>query len=234
LLRENNINYTIVGDIDKGKQFATDIIWEYHLNRKLILETAGSYRFFDDLYLERQYFDFQPEDCSFASALIKVYTDGRGQTLGGHLTLTYHPFPQLYQRFFYSYRTEIAGNDIFRDVWQTMPQHKASYRLTYAPLENFLVWGMLSYFSAANFPDYQNINAQSCALGRINVKYSATVRSSATFDLQFQKWFWRRKLQASLLLRNIWDGNYRYHPIGASFDRSFYIHLQGLLPIISF
>jgi len=93
---------------------------------------------------------------------------------------------------------------------------------------------MLSYLSSSNWIDYQNIDGKSCVLGRINVKYSSTVKKATIFDLQFQKWLWRRRLQASLLLRNVWDKNYRYHPIGASFDLGFYVQLKGFFQIMNF
>ncbi len=233
LLEENNVNYTIIGQIDKSKQVTADVIWEHNLNCKLTLETAGSYRFFYGLYLEKQFFDFHPEDCSFSSP-VQIYANQSGQTLGGHFALKYRPVPQLEYRFFYGYRTTIAGDNVFKDVWKSIPEHKASYRLIYNPVENFSIWVMLNYLSSSNWMDYQNIDGKSCVLGRINVKYSSTVKKATIFDLQFQKWLWRRRLQASLLLRNVWDKNYRYHPIGASFDLSFYIQLKGFFQIMNF
>ena len=233
LLKENDVNYTIIGHIGKSKQVTADVIWEHNLNCKLTLETAGSYRFFYDLYLEKQLFDFHPEDYSFSSP-VQIYANQGGQTLGGHFALKYRPVAQLKHSFFYSYRTTIAGDDVFKDVWKSIPKHKASYRLIYNPVENFSIWAMLSYLSSSNWMDYQNIDGKSYVLGRINVKYSSTVKKSTIFDLQFRKWLWRRRLQASLLLRNVWDKNYRYHPIGASFDLGFYVHLRGFFSIINF
>jgi len=233
LLEENDVNYTIIGHIDKSKQITADVIWEHNLNYKLTLETAGSYRFSHGLYLEKQFFDFHPEDCSF-SAPMQIYANQSGQTLGGHFALKYRQVPQLEHRFFYSYRTTIAGDDVFKDVWKSIPDYKASYRFLYNPVKNFSIWAMLSYLSSSNWIDYQNIDGKSCVLGRINVKYSSTVKKATIFDLQFQKWLWRRRLQASLLLRNVWDKNYRYHPIGASFDLGFYVQLKGFFQIMNF
>ena len=226
LLEENDLNYTIIGDIDKSEQFTIDLIWEYNLNSQLSLETGGSYRFFDGIYLERQDFDFRPEDCSFSSPT-RIYADQSGGNLGGHLALAYRPVHQLDHRFFYSYRATIAGDDVFKEVWQSIPTHRASYRLTYTPVQNFLIWGMLSYLSESHWVDYENVDGEFCEFGRVHVRYSATVKGAAVFDLQFKKWFWGRRLQASLLFRNIWDKDFRYHPVGASFDRSFYVQLKG-------
>ncbi len=226
LLEENDLNYTIIGDIDKSEQFTIDLIWEYNLNSQLSLETGGSYRFFDGIYLERQDFDFRSEDCSFSSPT-RIYADQSGGNLGGHLALAYRPVHQLDHRFFYSYRATIAGDDVFKEVWQSIPKHKASYRLTYTPVQNFLIWGMLSYLSESHWVDYENVDGEFCEFGRVHVRYSATVKGAAVFDLQFKKWFWGRRLQASLLFRNVWDKDFRYHPVGASFDRSFYVQLKG-------
>ena len=233
LLQEYGIDYTIIGNIDNNKQFTADIIWEHNLNRKLTLAVATSYRLFDNLYLERQNFDFQPEDCSARTVVsdlgspIEIYANQSGQILGGRFALKHRPIPQLGHRFFYSYRTEIEGDFLFKDVWKSVPRHKASYKLIYTPVENFSIWAMLTYLSSSRWIDYQNIDETSCALGRINLKYSSTVKNSTILDLHFQKWLWRRRLQISLLLRNVLDRNYHYHPIGASFDLGFYVQIKG-------
>ncbi|MCH7859042.1 MAG: hypothetical protein IID14_05005 [Candidatus Marinimicrobia bacterium] len=229
LLNQYSIDYSMIGPIDKSAQWTADVAWKNMMSDQLTIETTGSYRSFADLYLERQSFQYNAQDCSFNPAT-QVYGGQGGQVLGASIAITHRSRPRLSQRLFYSYRAAITGDDVFTEVWEPIPRHKASYRLTYAPVDNFRVWAMLSHRSASVWPDYRGIDGQECTVSPGGqVTYYSTVKGATIYDLQFQKWFWHRRLIGRLLFRNIMNQNYQYHPIGASFDLSYFIQVEFLL-----
>ncbi len=229
ILRANDVDYTIFGNINKSQQFTGDLTWKTTVNDNFTIETIGSYRLFSDLYLERQSLQFNPQDYSFYSP-IQIYGGKKGQVIGGKIAVNHRFIPQLSHQLSYSYWTEIAGDDVFKDVWASIPKHKACYRLTYTPVESFAIWAMVSYRSATSWSDYLNVDGQIYEVApQVTVTYASTVKGVAIFDLQIQKWFWHGRLIGDLLFRNVWNQDYRYHPIGASFDLSMFIKVKVLL-----
>ncbi len=85
---------------------------------------------------------------------------------------------------------------------------------------------MLSYLSSSTWLDYANIDGEACESAGTRTVYRSAVDSSLMLDLQVQKWFWQRRLKGELLCRNVWNEKVRYHPIGASFDLTFYVGLS--------
>jgi len=229
LLNDYGINDTIVGDVGTSEQFTGDVIWTANISKTFTMKASGSYRLFTGLSLERQPFEYNPQDCSFSSPA-EIYGERRGQTIGVSITINHHPRPYLRQRLYYSYRTIPGGDELFKQTWASIPKHKASYQITYTPVQNFSLWAMFSYLSSSSWADYQNIDGQTCRLSRpVDVSYYSSVRGATVLDLQAQKWFWHRRLAGSLLLRNVWNQDFRYHPIGASFDLSFFVRVKVLL-----
>ncbi len=225
LLNDFNIDYTAPGNIDKATQLTADATWQTNASHHLKIETTFSYRFFKDLHLEKYIFELDSLHCSFVSP-VRLCTGADGHYVKGRLSAQHRITHRLSHRLFYSYQTEVAGDAAFKDTWKAVPRHKVSYRFTYAPVMNFRIWGMLSYLSSSMWTDYLNIDGASCVSNRFSVTYQSTVRSSTVLDLQIQKWLWQRKIRGDFLCRNVWNEDFRYYPIGAAFDLSFYIQLK--------
>jgi hypothetical protein len=227
LLEANGMDYTVTGRIGNRRQLTTDFAWKYMFNPGASLEIAAGHRLFADLYLERQDFTFHPDDCAF-SAPTTLHADQGGQVFDGRVAFQQTLSTHLTHQFFYGYQAAIAGDGVFKDVWASIPQHKINYSLTYTPVENFSIWAMVTQLSASRWADYRGVDGAVCESGSVTVRYTSTVKPATILDLQFQKWFWRRRLQANLLFRNVLDSNYRYHPIGATFDLGVYIQVKAV------
>ncbi|NIM19317.1 MAG: TonB-dependent receptor plug domain-containing protein [Candidatus Latescibacteria bacterium] len=228
LLNDQGVVYSIAGEFDKSEQFTVDITWKSHLTSDIQIETGPLYRRFEDTYVEQQSFQFDPQECSFDSP-VQILPVKEGQLFGANLSIQHHLSPRLFHQLRYGYRHAFSGDEVFKGIWHSIPKHKATYRFAYAPDRNFRIWGALSYTSSSKWEEYRNIDGQSCALAGEAVTYSSTVKSSTILDLQIQKWFWKRKLRGDFLCRNAWNEEFRYHPIGATFDLSFYFQLKILV-----
>ena len=225
-LADMGVDHTINGQLTTSRQRTVDLSWQTDRNAGILLAASGYYRSFSDYYLEQPSLTFNAQDCSFYSA-IQLFPAEGGQVWGGHLTFTHRPRPGLSQFLFYGFQTVITGGEHFKGVWQSIPRHTARYRLSWFPLENCSLWAMVSYLSSAEWVDYRGIDGQVCLLStNTQVIYASRVASSTILDLQVQKWFWHRQLKGTLLFRNVGNRLYRYHPLGASFDLSFFIRLQ--------
>ncbi len=226
ILQEYDVDYTIYGKIEKSDQLTFDLTWNTELGNYLLIKLAGSYRNFNDLYIERQDFELNSQDYSF-SAPVKIYTGQNGNVLGQQIIFNYRIIPQIEQFLSYNHQVVVAGDKVFREVWENIPEHKAVYKVTFTPELNFSLWARLTYLSSSYWIDYQGIDGQTYySSSEINEEYHSTIDSSVILDFQIQKWFWERRLKASLLLRNVGNQELKYHPIGASFDLTYYFLLE--------
>jgi hypothetical protein len=224
-LEANSGGYSIIGGINKSQQFTTDIIWKAGINKTSSIEIGALYRFFNNLYFEKQTLQFDSFMESFSSP-VQISAGEKGQVGGGRIRFNYQFTPQLGQRFFYSFRTAISGDDIFQDVWESLARHKIGFTLNYHPVENFSMWAMLSYLSSSNWIEYQE------AAGQSGGKYSSTVNEAMILDMAAQKWIWHKRIRGSLLFRNIFNQLQKYHPNGASLELRFHIQAEILLDSI--
>jgi len=78
LLETYDIDYTILGQINRSQQLSRDLTWKTTAGNNLILEISRSFRSFADLYLESHSFQFNPLGCSFTSP-IDIYAGEEGK-----------------------------------------------------------------------------------------------------------------------------------------------------------
>jgi hypothetical protein len=79
---------------------------------------------------------------------------------------------------------------------------------------------MLRYQSAIFWLDYQDIEWQS------EERYTADLSEVISWDLAINKWIWDKKIKVDVILRNIFDHQNPYFPIGASLDLRFYVQAE--------
>ncbi len=210
-----------------------DLLWEYDLGHDLRLETGLKYRQFEGLVFGQRGYRFQPESCTFRS-LIMLLDGQSGRLLGGSVTLSHRLSKRIWYRVFYEGWK--IGNDthLFREAWDRIPDHRAGYRITYAPVRNFSIRGMMKYQSATHWADFELVEGGICA-GPAGAEktFRSDLPGFVSLDLQFKKWFRRRRMTVSLLFRNLTDNPYQYHPVGNDYSLSFYLTMTLFLGTFS-
>jgi hypothetical protein len=226
LLSDIGVDYDIIDTFEKSTQSTLDITWYTLSVSDLVINASGFYRYFEDLYFEKQCFQYNDENCSFFSP-VKIFCDQGGQVAGFDILIRNKILSTLHYKFYYRYQSVNSGSDLFKETWKCIPEHKLSFQLFYTPVQNFSIWAMLNYFSSTEWAEYQDIGEAKCIIdNQINVEYSSGVQNRAAVDLHIQKWFWHRKIAGSLTLRNLLAKEYIYHPIGVGLDLSFYVKIS--------
>ncbi|MDD3806640.1 MAG: hypothetical protein PHE86_01205 [Candidatus Marinimicrobia bacterium] len=229
LLEDIGIDYHGFDSFENSTHTTLDLTWHSRSAEKVSYDMSGFYRQFHDLMLEKQRFLYKSENCTFFSPIECVHHQ-KGSIGGIDILVRNRLLSTVYTCFYYRYQQTLGGSDLFKETWESIPDHKLSFQLIYTPVENFSLWGIVTYYSPTEWKEYNAIDGTECLVdNQIYLEYSSKVHNDIAFDVEVQKWFWHRKLMGSLTLRNLLDHELIYHPIGAGFDLSLYIKLTLLI-----
>ena len=228
LLADNNIAYYDQATGRTSRLATADIQWQMELGPALALQAGINFRRHTDFQIQQQSFQLLYDDCSlYAPSLVLV--TGDGSVAGASVGLVHRAGGKLSQRLHYGFIAAATGDARFTSHWETIPQHSLSYQLSATPLPDLTIWTRLSYLTSSNWSTYSNIDS-ACNSGQLSGAYPASkLKGYAVWDIQLQKHFWRRRLLGALLLKNVTNADMKLHPVGASFDLSFFVRVSLLL-----
>jgi len=181
----------------------------------------GSIRWFNNLYMEEQTVQYDSDDYFVIQNTSIQFKEGvSGSVMRNQISFTYTPWNNLTNHFVLSHRTLIEGQQIFKNVWSSIPVSTVKYYVIYSPVKGFHVWGYFNRFSSTKWIEYQDISGDS------DTKHNSTLAAITTVDIALQKKLWYSRLNLKLIVRNLFDRENKYHPLGASSRLSFYIYVQ--------
>jgi len=218
-LSQNNISYNIQDELEGGEQITLDILFSSKINDKLKISLSGKLRRLSDIYLVQQNFVYNPVDETFSSPIL-VNTDQEGMIIGGGVTLEHKPFDFINHKLSYNFITSLNNDNLFANLWKRIPEHKLRYSVSFAPVESFSINGNLNYFSGTEWIEYEGVDSSS------NGKFSSKLNDYLSIDIAIKKFFWNKRLRASLVLQNILNRNNQLNPVGKPFVFSFFFLIE--------
>ena len=221
-LEDAGVRTTFEAPLGTARQWTVDAALAPAIRRRLSWTLAGYYRKASDLSLEEQIFEFDPDEQAF-SAPVHLVTGRGGEVAGVRAVAETRHIPRLHLRTAYRYQKAIAGDRAFKNLWNALPEHHFQQTVSYTPVPNFRLWGMLSYSSASEWADYRDAAAQSGGA------YRSKVDGFVTLDAAVEKWFSHRRFRGSLLVKDLLNQSPNYHPIGASLGLSVFVQLELVL-----
>ncbi|MFC1620025.1 TonB-dependent receptor plug domain-containing protein [Candidatus Neomarinimicrobiota bacterium] len=222
LLRKYTVDSNIKDNIDISYQTAADLFWQIHLYDGLQIDIAASYRHIANSIVYENWFQVPEIDCSMENAL-SITGNGDGEIVGVNIHASQRVTKYVSHKGYYGFWVTMSGNSLIMDQWASIPSHKASYQVVIQPVPNFSIWGMLSYSSSTNWPDYQKPTLDCYDDTIITLPESIKLKEHMVLDLQIQKWFMHRRIQGALLVRNLTNEEFKIHPAGGIHNLSFYI-----------
>jgi hypothetical protein len=202
-----------------ARRWSIDAGWSSELGSRFSGGAAAFYRNSSNLVLEEQRFEFDAFEQTF-SAPVRLVSDREGGIAGGELTLEARPADGVRLTSLYRYEKAVAGDEMFRLRSDAVPRHLFRQTASYAPGPSFTLWARLDYTSATEWHDYDNAYEESAGL------YRSKVDPFVTIDAAAVKWFWEKRIKASVLFRDLLRQSPRYHPIGAAFDTSVFVEIE--------
>jgi hypothetical protein len=199
--------------------------WKSELTSHLRIMIDNSFKFFQNIYLEEQNYQFDGDNYQFFSPTV-LKMNQQGQFFKQSMEITAKFPPGFIHNVFYSYQKALNGDLSFIATWEQLTRHKASYQVSYNPFSSFSLWAKLTYFSSSYWPEYRDISGYIYFQSFNKIyRYTATLKPNLILDFQIQKIFWAGRLVTKFLLRNVMNKGLRYHPIGSIFGLTYYIQL---------
>jgi len=185
----------------------------------LTLEAGAAMQRLGGVYVEDQPVA-PPPTSDRLTPRIRVFADGEGTFVRGRVGLRAES-GRWQGRVFYDGRAPLGDEGALEgEAWDVVPRHQAGLRAALAADPSFTVSGALTFRSSADWPRYAPLDGANDGL------YHDSVPAMWLLDAAAEKWFWQRRLRASLLFRNLLGQEERYHPIGAALDLRFYLRLE--------
>lgn len=222
VLEALTVNYHVNGAATTSRMWSADLGWQGRFSAGT-LQLAGGYRRFTGLSLARQYFRERRLSGGFTGPL--TLNNGlSGEAAAFKAILVLKLTPALLQRWRYAWQNDLAGSTLYRQEWEALARHRFNVQLDWQAVKNFSLWGAVDYRSGSYWEDYRDVAQISAG------RFSPGVRSVWVTDLALQKHIWQRRIRGSLVFRNIFEGEQRFHPLGAGYDLQFYLHFELILP----
>jgi len=211
-----NIDYELDSDLSNPKNLSLGITWKREQDVLPAISFGMQYRYIEGFNREVQTFHYNPNWETFMSP-VEIRTGQQSEDLRLFFKSYYKMNKTLSGQFYFEYN-KLLGNE--NKVKKLIPTNRLNFRLTYIPVENFSIWAMLKYQSPVFWYEYRNIYKES------DGKYNANLSEIIRLDLAINKWFWHRRIKASILFNNLSNRTEIYHPVGASMDLRFFAQLE--------
>ena len=160
---------------------------------------------------------YRPETHGFG--VVTALRTGSGSRAGAGVSITTSR-GAFRHRFRYSAEAVLRGSRLFRSLSDRVPEQRAMYAVTFAPVQRFSLSALLRYVSATSWPEYEPASRQS------DGAYPWQLPGVVLVDLSTFKRMWEDHILLSLTLRNVVGEPVRFHPAGAEFDMALHFSIQ--------
>jgi len=222
LLESNNYNYNNANKLTSKSKITYDLIYKSNNNKLWGIYLSGVFRNFNDLSLENDLFTFNEETYSFDSP-VHVINELDGNIWGINLSLTQKFNSIINHKIFFSHQEVVNGDELFIAEWKKIPTNKFTYQCNITLFDDLKIGLLYNYFSKTEWENYEQIDTVSYSINSQEVSYTSSLEAINITNLKISKKFLNDKITGSLILQNLFDQNYSYHPIGASFDLAYFI-----------
>lgn len=165
-------------------------------------------------------FIYYPEDSRIRNAHSEFIDRLNGWTGELNLSITNKVSEILVQKFYYRYKSAISSDKVFEEAMKRFPRHKIFYVLYYLPYEDLRLFMTVNYSSVQKWIEYRNISPID------DMYYKSTLENLFLINCGLTKTFWSGRFKISATVENLLNTRIQYHPVGGSFDLTFFIKAE--------
>ncbi|MFO7526983.1 MAG: hypothetical protein R6W68_16135 [Ignavibacteriaceae bacterium] len=176
---------------------------------------------YSDLVFVLNNFGFNSESKLIENEQTKLFESVSGWECEFYSDLTNNLFDNLSHKIYYRYKKHFSGDNIFKQVLKRIPEHKIFYSVYYKAYNDLLVSLTLNYSSSTEWIEYGNIKSSGDDL------YNDKPKNILLMDSAVSKKFWNDKIRISVMIFNLLNRRIQYHPVGGSFDLTFFLKVEA-------
>ena len=139
------------------------------------------------------------------------------------VSLSNRLFKNLEQKFYYRYKSSLTGDEIFEQAMKRFPAHKIFYSIYYKAFKDLFTSLTLNYLSSSEWIEYRNIESSDDDL------YLQKLSNRFLINCAVTKTFWNERIKLSAMIYNLLNSRVQYHPVGGTFDLTFYLKIEASL-----
>jgi|GEM_PF-5339677 len=146
---------------------------------------------------------------------IVLFHEQKGNLVGFNINVYAELNKKISLRANYRRHSVHRGSGLFEEKQLEIPNSQARLRFDWHPVESLTIQSAVNYRGATEWKQY---DVQ-------DIPFPASTKTFTTTDVSIRKLFWKKRLFGSLVMRNIFNAEQRYHPLGGQMDLNYYLRL---------
>lgn len=200
--------------------------YTYLLNEKSNFSTGIDLTNYSNFSFHLNDFVYRLEERNIASSETEYFDNIKGWTGEFYFAYSNNISKKVFHKVYYRYNSVFSSDDIFKKAMKRIPDHKVFYSIYYSLYKDITASLILNFQSSAEWIDYRNIESGS------NNRYFGKLPEIVLVNCAVTKKFWSDKVRISATIHNLLNKRIQYHPVGGSFDLTFFIKAEADLQSI--
>ncbi|MEL6822838.1 MAG: hypothetical protein AAFP70_13850, partial [Calditrichota bacterium] len=213
LLQSNGLELLESGVAGKSRSFTLDGALQRVFLKRYTIRFEGFHRSFANLSLPRQQYRFNGS--RLIAEDIVLFHEQMGNLAGFSLNLFARLSETVTVKADYRRDAIVSGSGLFKEKQQEIPESRAQIKVDWQPVEHLTIQSRTAYRAATEWVQYDVENNP----------FPITTEPFITTDISIRKLFWKKRLSGSLVMRNLFNAEQRYHPLGGQMDLNYYLRL---------
>ena len=216
--------YNVV-EFKKNNVTTIDLIWKNKKSLNLEFELNGFVRLFKNFTIENFLYNFDATNEFLCVESLSFHPTQSSGVIGCSLWLKSNAHQSISQSLYINIKKNFNVTDYFHNTLKKIPTMVVQYYFSSSPVENLTLWTKYNYQSSTVWDEYKLINGVEYEnVNGVNLNYSNNINALYFIDVGVQKWLAKKQVKAEVFLRNLLNQNYKYHPVGVSFDLSLHVN----------
>ncbi len=219
----NNVGYQTYNYDSKAIQNSLSVNYSYLPDERTFLNAGLNITNYTKLDYLLNDFIYNVDNRVIENIQTDIFNSVKGTEGELYFSLSNRLFKNLEQKFYYRYKSSLAGDDIFEQVMRRFPAHKIFYSIYYKAYKDLFTSLTLNYLSSSEWIEYRNIESSDDDL------YLQKLSGRFLVNCAVTKTFWNERIKLSAMIYNLLNSRVQYHPVGGTFDLTFYLKIEASL-----
>ncbi len=219
---------SLINQFENGNAFSYSFNLDYihNFNNNTSINTGFIYFIDNEMNYILNDFIFNEQLKTVQNKSYELLTDLEGSRGEFYFRLDHNFSKNFKSRFYYRYKSYLSGDEDYKLILKRIPVHKIFYSIYYNLFEDLYGSLIFTYLSSSEWVEYRDIKSEG------NDLYKSKLSDNFSIDCSVTKSLWKERIKITASVKNLLNNRIQYHPIGGSFDLTFFLKVQADLQSI--